>query len=182
LTIAKRLQFLHELVPGEVSMVLIVNPSNPVAAEAQKREAGLAARVLGVGLLILAASNASEIETAFAILVERGSGALLLGDDATFNAQRDQIVALTARHAVPAIYAFHEYTAAGGLISYGPNLPEAFRIVGVYAGRILKGEKPADLPVQQVTRIQLVINLKTAKALGLIVPQTLLATADQVIE
>jgi putative ABC transport system substrate-binding protein len=182
LTIAKRLQFLRELVPGAASIALVVNSSNPVPAEAQKREAEQAARVLGVRLLSITASNASEIDAAFAMLVEEGSGALLMGDDATFNARRDQIVSLAARHAVPAIYPYREFTAVGGLMSYGASLPEAFRIVGVYTGRILKGERPADLPVQRVTKIEMTINANTAKALGLTIPETLLATADEVIQ
>jgi putative ABC transport system substrate-binding protein len=178
----KRLQLLHEFLPRATSIALLLNPSNPVAAEAQKRDAELAAQALGVHLSIVAASDASKIETAFRSLVERGSGALLLGDDATFNAQRDQIVALAAHHAVPAIYAVREYTVAGGLMSYGTSRVDAWRLVGSYTGRILKGEKPADLPIVQPTKFELVINLKAAKALGLTIPETLLATADEVIQ
>jgi putative tryptophan/tyrosine transport system substrate-binding protein len=181
-TIAKRLQFLHELVPGAGSIALIVNPDNPVAADAQRIEAQRAARVLGLRLLTLTASNPNEIDAAFTMLVEKGSGGLLMGDDSLFNSHRDQLAALAARHTVPAIYSFRELTTVGGLMSYGPSLPAAFRIVGLYTGRILKGEKPADLPVQQATKLELVINLKTAKALGLTVPETLLATADEVIQ
>ena len=173
---------LRELVPSAASISLIVNPSNPVPAEAQKREAELAARVLGVRLLTIAASTPREIDAAFGLLVEEKSNALLMGDDATFNAQRDQVLALAARYAVPAIYAYREFPAEGGLMSYGTSLPEAFRIVGVYTGRILKGEKPADLPVVLPTKFEFVINLKTAKALGLTIPETLLATADEVIQ
>jgi putative tryptophan/tyrosine transport system substrate-binding protein len=182
LTIAKRLQLLNELVPGAGSIALIVNPSNPVPAEAQKREAELAASVLGVRLLTIAASTPSDIDAAFTRLIENKSAALLMGDDATFNAQRDQILALAVRYAVPTIYPYREFPAAGGLISYGTSLPEALRIVGAYTGRILRGEKPADLPVQQPTKFELVINLKTAKALGLTIPETMLATADEVIQ
>jgi putative ABC transport system substrate-binding protein len=176
------LQFLHELVPGAGSIALIVNPDNPVAADAQRIEAQRAARVLGLRLLTLTASNPNEIDAAFTMLVEKGSGGLLMGDDSLFNSHRDQLAALAARHTVPAIYSFRELTTVGGLMSYGPSLPAAFRIVGLYTGRILKGEKPADLPVQQATKLELVINLKTAKALGLTVPETLLATADEVIQ
>jgi putative ABC transport system substrate-binding protein len=182
LLVSKRLQFLRELVPGADLIALIVNSSNPVAAEAQKKEAELAAKVLGIRLSIIAASTESEIEAAFRTLVEKGSRALLMGDDATFNAQRHQIVALAARHAVPAIFAFRELAVAGGLMSYGPSLPAAYRTVGVYTGRILKGDKPADLPVQRVTKIEMVVNTKTAKALGLTIPETLLAIADEVIQ
>jgi putative tryptophan/tyrosine transport system substrate-binding protein len=181
-TIAKRLQLLHELAPTASLIALIVNSSNPVPAEAQKKEAEQAAQVLGVRLLIIAASNPSEIEAAFAMLVEKGARALLMGDDATFNARRDQIIALAARHAIPAIYAYREFTTAGGLMSYGGSLPEGFRIVGMYTARILKGEKPADLPVQRATKIEMTINTTTAKALGLTIPETLLATADEVIQ
>ena len=152
----KRLQLLHEFLPRATSIALLLNPSNPVAAEAQKRDAELAAQALGVHLSIVAASDASKIEAAFGSLVERGSGALLLGDDAIFNAQRDQIVALAAHHAVPAIYAVREYTVAGGLMSYGTSRVDAWRLVGSYTGRILKGEKPADLPIVQPTKFELV--------------------------
>jgi putative ABC transport system substrate-binding protein len=182
LTIAKRLQLLKELVPNAASVALIINPSNPVPAEAQRREAERAASILGVRLLTIAASSPSEIDAAFAVLVEENSGALLLGDDATLVALREQIIALAAHYAVPTIYPYREYPAAGGLISYGTILPEAYRIVGVYTGRILKGEKPADLPVVRPTKFELVINLQTAKTLGLTIPETLLATADEVIQ
>jgi putative tryptophan/tyrosine transport system substrate-binding protein len=141
-----------------------------------------AARVRGVHLLVLNASSASEIEAAFATLTEQRAGGLLVSGDSYFIARRDQLLALSAGYGVPTIYVYHQFSAVGGLISYGPSVPDANRVGGTYVGRILKGEKPADLPVQQSTKIELVINMKTAKALGLTVPQSILARADEVIE
>ena len=141
-----------------------------------------AARVKGVQLHVVKAGSESEIDAAFATLVELHAGALLVSRDPLFNRQREQLVALAARHAVPAIYPWREFTAAGGLISYGPSLTAALRQVGIYTGKILKGAKPADLPVEQATKLELVVNLKTAKALGLTIPQSILARADEVIE
>jgi putative ABC transport system substrate-binding protein len=172
---------LSELVPRADVIALLVNPSN-ATVERLVRDAEEAARTKGVQLRILKASTESEIDTAFATLVELHAGALILPSDAYLNSWREQIVALASRHAVPAMYDWREWPAEGGLISYGMSLPAAYRLVGVYAGKILKGAKPADLPVQQPTIFELVINLKTAKALGLTVPQLLLATADEVIE
>jgi putative ABC transport system substrate-binding protein len=146
------------------------------------RDVQEAGRAKGVQLHILKAATGAEIDSAFDALVQLGAGALVVGADAFFNSRRDQIVALAVRHAVPAIYEWREFAAAGGLISYGPNFPAVNRQVGVYAGKILKGAKPADLPVEQPTKFELVVNLKTAKALGLTVPQTILARADEVIE
>jgi putative ABC transport system substrate-binding protein len=180
--VAKRLQLLHELAPTSASVGLLVNSTNPVFAEAEIREIQAGARVLGLGLLVLNASSQREIEAAFTTLVEQRVGALVVSADSYFIAQPDRLVTLAARYAVPTIYAYREFTAAHGLMSYGPNLLDAYRQVGVYTGRILKGDKPADLPVQQVTRIELVINLKTATALGLTFPLPQLGRADEVIE
>jgi len=181
-TAAKRLELLLELVPKAASIGYLRNPTNPVYAEAETREVEAAARAHGVRLLIVNASSPSEIETAFADLVQQRADALQVSSDGFLLTHPDQIVALAARHGIPAIYAWPRYTAVGGLASYGTNIRDAWRQAGIYTGRILKGEKPADLPVQQVTKIDLVINLKTAKALGLDVPLGLSAGADEVIE
>jgi putative ABC transport system substrate-binding protein len=180
--VAKRLQLLHELVPAAKSIALLANPANPSLAADETRELEAAARVLGIELVVLHASRSSEIDTAFATLVERKAGALLVSSDSTFSNLRSSIVVLAARYALPAIYQWREYVAAGGLMSYGPDLADAYRVLGVYTGRILKGEKAGDLPVQQVTKIDLTVNMRTAKALGLTIPETLLATADEVIQ
>jgi putative ABC transport system substrate-binding protein len=181
-TAAKRLELLHELVPKATSIGYLRNPTNPVYAEAETREVETAARAHGVRLLIVNASTTNEIETAFVDLVRQRPDALQVSSDGYLLTQADQIVTLAARHALPAIYAWPRYTAVGGLMSYGTNIRRAWWQAGIYTGRILKGEKPADLPVQQVTKIDLVINLKTARALGLDVPLGLSAGADQVIE
>jgi putative tryptophan/tyrosine transport system substrate-binding protein len=180
----KRLELLHELVPAVTAIAFLANPSNPVVAEVETRSLQSAARVLGLHLLIMNASSPSEIEAAFAALVQQQAGALVVSTDTFFVSRAAQVVALTERHAVPAIYPWREATAAaaGGLMSFGTDLQDAVRQVGIYTGRILKGDKPGDLPVQQVTKLELVINLKTAKALGLTIPETLLATADEVIQ
>jgi putative ABC transport system substrate-binding protein len=179
---AKRLELLHELVPAATSIGFLVNSTNPGFAEAETREVQSAARVLGLDLLVLNASSPSEIEAAFATQLQQKARAILVGSDIFFVVQGDQIIALAARHAVPTIYAYLEQAVTGGLMSYGANLADTQRLVGAYAGRILKGETPADLPVQQVTKIELNINLKTAKALGITFPLALLARADEVIE
>ena len=180
--VAKRLELLHELIPAATSIAFLGNPSNPVVASAQTKALQAAADAMGLHLLVLNASDPSEFEGAFATLVRQRAGALLLTGDALFTGHRDQLIALAARHAVPALYQWRQFTAAGGLMSYGASRVDAFRQVGIYVGRILKGEKPADLPVQQATKIELSINLKTAKTLGVAVPLTLLTRADEVIE
>jgi len=179
---AKRLELLHEMVPTATIVALLVNPRNPTLAEALTRDSQAAARTPGLNLHVLHASSEREFDTAFASLVQLRAGALVIGADALFNSLSEQIAALTVRHAVPAIYQFREFTAAGGLMSYGSTVADTYRPLGVYTGRILKGEKPADLPVQQATRVELIINMKTAKALGLTVPLPLLGRADEVIE
>jgi putative ABC transport system substrate-binding protein len=181
-TVAKRVQLLHELVPATADIAFLRNPTNPSYSTLETSELQAAAVVLGVRLLLLNASSSRDIEEAFANLVARRAGAFLLGTDPFFITARDQIVALANSHGIPAIYPFREDTAAGGLMSYGASNTDAFRLVGVYVGRILKGEKPGDLPVQQSVKIDFVINLKTAKALGLTVRPSLLAIADEVIE
>ena len=178
----KCLEVLRELVPAATSVGLLVNPTNPATTESYTREVQNAARVLGLRLLVQNASKGNEIEPAVATLLQQRVGALMSMTDPIFFTHIDQLVALAARHAIPAISPYREFTAAGGLVSYGSNLNDAFRQVGIYTGRILKGEKPADLPVVQATKFDLVINLKTAKALGLDVPPILVARADEVIE
>ena len=179
---AKRLELLHELVPTANSVAMLVNPGNPRLAEAEANEAQQAARALGVDLVVLKAGNWNEIDASFAALVQQQAGALLLNSDVFYVSRTDQLVTLAARHAVPTIYAFLEQGAAGGLICYGADLAATQYTVGVYTGRILKGEKPGDIPVEQVTKVQLILNMKTAKALGLTVPLSLLGRADKVIE
>jgi putative ABC transport system substrate-binding protein len=180
---AKRLELLHELVPAATLIAYLSNPTNPIFADAEARVVQAAAHVLGVRILMLNATTPNEIEAAFESLIQQHADALLVGDDVFFQvSQRDQLVALAARHRVPAIYDRRENAAAGGLISYGTDIADAVRQVGVYTGRILKGEKPAELPVQQSIKVELVINMKTAKSLGLTFPLNLLGRADAVIE
>jgi putative ABC transport system substrate-binding protein len=178
----KWLQLLHDLVPTADTFALLANPTSRVFAEAQSQDLEKAARTLGLQLHVLRAGTDSELNSAFATLAQLLVGGLVISSDAFFFAQTAQLAALAARHAVPAIFGFREFPTAGGLMSYGSDINDAFRQVGIYTGRVLKGEKPADLPVVQSTKVQLVINLKTAKALGLTIPPTLLATADEVIE
>jgi len=178
----KWLQLLSELVPQARMIALLVNPTNPVVFERIIRDMEEAARAKGVQLPILKAGTESEIDAAFASLVQLQAGALLVAADPFLFNRREQLVALASHHAVPAIYPWREAVAAGGLISYGPSLTSVFRQLGTYAGKILNGAKPADLPVQQPTTFELVVNLKTAEALGLTVPPSILARADGVIE
>ena len=177
----KRLEFLREVVPTALVIGALMNPTRP-GAELQLRDVQEAARALGLQITVLNASSERDIETAFATLVHQRAGALLVTSDPFLFNRREKIVTLAARHAVPAIYQWRDIPAIGGLMSYGTSLSDAYRLVGTYVGRILKGEKPADLPVQQSTKVELVINLNTAKALGLTVPPMLLARADEVIE
>jgi putative ABC transport system substrate-binding protein len=178
---AKRLELLSELVPRAGVIALLVNP-NVSNAERVIRDVQEAARTKGLQLHVLKASSESEIDTAFASLVQLHAGALVVGADPFLSSRREQLVALASRRAVPSIYAWREFAASGGLISYGASLTSAFRLLGTYAGKVLKGAKPAEMPVQQATTFELVINLKTAEALGLTVPQSMLMRADEVIE
>jgi putative ABC transport system substrate-binding protein len=180
--LAKNLSLMHELVPSASSIAVLINPANPKQAEAELRDAQTAARALGVGLLALNARTPGEIETAFETLVRQGAGGLVITGETFFLFQRAQIAELAARHKVPAISGHLDYINAGGLMSYGTNMADIFRRAGVFAGRILKGEKSAALPVEQVTKVELVINLKTVKALGITVPLPLLGRADEIIE
>ena len=178
----KQLALLHEVVPAATVVALLVNPTNPALAETQSRVLPAAARSLGLSLHVLNASTDRDFDAVFASLAELRAGALVIGVDAFFNSRSDRLAALAARHAVPTVSAYQEFTAAGGLMSYGGSIVASSRQAGVYAGRILKGEKPADLPVMQSTKVNLIINLRTAKTLGLNVPITLQAAADEVIE
>jgi len=177
----KRLEFLHELVPAATVIALMVNPTNR-NAEIQSRDLQTAARALGLDLHVLHATTDTELAAAFARLPQLRAGALVIGAGNPFAGRNEQLAALAVRHAVPTIGNDREFVAAGGLMSYGGILPDIYRLVGVYAGRILKGEKPSDLPVQLATKVELVINIKTAKALGLAVPLALLGRANEVIE
>jgi putative ABC transport system substrate-binding protein len=179
---AKRLELLHELVPTASVIVLLVNQTNPVLAETETRDLQAAARTLGLTVRVLHASSEQEIDTAFMTLVQLQAGALVIGPDAFFNSRSEQLATLALRHAVPAIFQYREFVAAGGLISYGGSRTDAYRQVGVYTGRVLKGAKPSELPVQQVTKVEMFLNLKTAKALGITVPLPLSGRADEVIE
>ena len=175
----KRMGLLREIAPNATKLALLVNPNNP-NAEPDTKDAQASADALGRQLRVLTAKTERDFEGAFAAIVQEQVGGLLVGVDSLFDVE--QLVVLAARHAIPVIYPYRQFVAAGGLMSYGPSFTEPYRVAGIYAGRILKGEKPADLPVQQPTKLELVINLKTAKALGLTIPETLLATADEVIQ
>jgi len=179
---SKRLELLRELIPSATVFTLLVNPNNPTRAETVSRDLQAAARALGLQLHVLHAKNERDFDSVFATLSQLRASGLVIGADALFASGSEQLAALALRHAVPTIFLFREFTAAGGLMSYGGNRTDAYRQYGIYTARILKGEKPADLPVQQAVKVELTINLKTAKALGLEVPSTLLARADEVIE
>jgi putative tryptophan/tyrosine transport system substrate-binding protein len=177
----KRLGLLHEAIPTATSIALLDNPTNSTA-EVQSRDLRAAARTLGLELHVLHASTERDFDAALTTLIQLRARGLLIGVDSFFTSRSEQLATLTLRYAVPALYEFRQFAAAGGLMSYGPSLSDSYRLAGIYAGRILKGEKPADLPVVQSTKFELVINLKTAKALGITMPPSLLATADEVIE
>jgi putative ABC transport system substrate-binding protein len=179
---AKSIEMLHELIPSVAVIALLVDQAYPGETRAQVEEAQNAARVLGVRLLVLSAHTESEIEAAFAAMAQERVGGLVVSGGATFIVQNRQVVALAAHYAIPATYPYRESAVSGGLMSYGMNVADAWRLTGVYAGRILKGETPANLPVQQATKIELIINMKTANTLGLTFPLTLLGRADEVIE
>ena len=178
---SKQLEVLRELLPAATSMAALVNPTNS-NADAHSSDLQAAARKLGIELHILHASSERDFDAVFTSLVRTRAGALVIGSDPFYVSRSKQLGALTARHAVPAIYQFREFVEGGGLLSYGSSITDAYRLVGVYTGRILRGQKPADLPVQQSAKVELIINLKTAKALGLTTPLSLLARADEVIE
>jgi putative ABC transport system substrate-binding protein len=177
----KRLEMLHAVVPT-ATIALLVNPKSPELSDPHLQELQVAARGLGLQLHVLNASTEREIDTAFANLVQLRAGGLVIAPDAVFTTRVEQLAALALRHRIPAIYQYPEFTAAGGLMSYGNNLRDMLRLSGLYTGRILNGEKPGDLPVEQATKVELIINLKTAKALGLTMPTALLVRADEVIE
>ena len=178
---AKRLGLLHELVPGAPVVALLVNP-NTYVGQVQIRDVQEAARALGQSLVVLDGGTDERIETAFAALAPQHVAALLVGADPFFDTRRERLVALASQHRMPAIYQFREYAVAGGVMSYGTSITDMYRLVGLYVGRVLKGEKPADLPVMQVTKFELVINLTTARALGVKISDNLLSLADEVIE
>jgi putative ABC transport system substrate-binding protein len=178
----KRLELMHELLPSVTSMALLINPAAPALAEPLSRISREAAKALGLQLHIVHASSDRDFDAIFERLVELRVGALVIGPDSLFSNHKEQLAKLTVRHAIPAIYQYREFAAAGGLMSYGTSETEYYRLVGTYAGRILKGDKPADLPVQQATKVELFINLKTAKTLDITIPLPLSGRADELIE
>jgi putative ABC transport system substrate-binding protein len=177
----KRLELLHELVPKASAIGVLVNPTGPNLA-AVSRDLQAAARTVGMPIHVVQASTEAELDAVFATLVKRRAGGLVIGTDTFFNSQSRKLAALALQHALPAIYQYREFAAAGGLMSYAGSITDAYRLAGIYTGRILKGEKPSDLPIQQSTRAELFINLKTAKALGITIPHSLLIRADEVIQ
>ncbi|MGA7535201.1 MAG: ABC transporter substrate-binding protein [Pseudolabrys sp.] len=179
----KRLQMLHELLPMATSIALLINPSEPTAAETQSRDVLSAARNLGLELHVLNASSESDLDGVFAEVTKMRVGGLVIGGSPFFTSRTKQLGALALRHAVPTVYSYREFAMAGGLLSYGADIADAYHLVGNYTGRILKGDKPGDLPIQQATtKVEMYINLKTAKALGVSIPNTLIGRADEVIE
>jgi len=178
----KRLQLLHELLPAVRVMALLVNPANEATTETTTREVLAAARTLGIELHVLNANIARDVEAAFTKAVELRAGGMVVSGGPFFFSQTENLAARCLQHAMPTIYQFHRFTAAGGLMSYGSEITDAYRLAGVYTGRVLKGDRPADLPVQQATKVEFIINLRTAKALGINVPNTLMGRADEVIE
>ena len=180
--VPKELQLLHELLPTARVMALLVNPTDPALAETESREVLSAAHTLGLELHVLNASTERDFDEALANVIQLRAGGLVIATNALFTSHSEQLAALAARHAVPAVYKGREFAAAGGLMSYGSDITDSYRLAGNYTGRILKGDKPADLPVQQATKVELIINLKTAKALGINIPNTLIGRADEVIE
>src|SRR2546430_1268965 len=180
--VAKRLELLRELIPAVTRVAVLVNPGDAATAEATMRDLGAAARAMGLQVRVLNASTSRDISEAFATFVRERPDALFVGSDAFFNSRRVQLANLASRHAIPATYPGRDFPEAGGLMSYGSNLTDAFHHIGVYTGRILKGAKPADLPVVQASKFELVINAETARMLDLTVPDKLLVAADEVIE
>jgi putative ABC transport system substrate-binding protein len=178
----KRLELLQEIIPTATAFALLINPSNPTLAEPTTRDVRASARTLGVQLHVVSATTDNEIDDAFASLAERRVGGLVIGSDPIFSSKIERLASLALRYALPAVYQRREFAVAGGLMSYGADQWDAYRLAGVYTGRILKGEKPADLPVQQATKVELYINLKTAKTLGITIPLPLSGRADEVIE
>ena len=178
----KRLELLHELLPEAKVLAMLVNPANPALVETESRDVLSAAHTLGLELHLINASTQEELAKAFAQLIRLGAGGIVISSDPFFTSRSEQLAALMAKHAVPAIYKGREFAAAGGLLSYGADVANTYHLAGTYVGRILKGEKPADMPVQQPTKIELYINMKTAKALGITLPLSLLGRADEVIE